>query len=167
MALRGDSEQSREEGEQSAERSCVWCPCRRRKGRAPLTRSLFFTLALSPHSGENDQHESQPDYRRHDSSGRPPSPLPISAAPYTPGSGKCAKGAVRVVLRLMDQHSPLHTPHVHSHGIGQVRHSAFTGGHLDPPQASAPENQLLKWTQGQEPGTNGGHGQQTVNSDQI
>lgn len=97
MALRGDSEQSREEGEQSAESSCVWRPCRRQRGWAPFTHSLFFTLALSPHCGENDQHESQPDYRRHASSGRPPRPLPVSAAPCTPGSGKCTKGAGRVV----------------------------------------------------------------------
>lgn len=56
---------------------------------------VLHTRPLSPHCGENDQHKSQPDHRCHDSSGRPPRPLPVWAPPCTLSSGKCTEGTER------------------------------------------------------------------------
>ena len=89
---------------------------------------------------------------------------PFQSHPACPALGSAPRGQAEWSQPHGPGQSPAHAARPQPR-TGQVRHGAFIGGHLDPPQASAPENQLLKWTQGQEPGTNGGHGQQTVNSD--
>lgn len=113
-------------------------------------------LPSQPRLVGDDQPKSQPNYRCHHSSRRPPSPLPGRVPPCTPALGSAPREQSGAVLRRTDARPLPHAPHHHSHGAGQE--GTVVTAAPDLCKLVPPEDQLLKWTRGQEPGADGGSG---------